>query len=214
MKLKYFFSVLTAILFLLSLSTRAQQKSVYDPHQAFDPTFLSGTSTVYRNNDGTPGKDYWQNQPDYKIKVSLDTKTNRMTGSEVITYTNNSPDNLDYLWIQMDQNILKKDSRSNIINYATKKPRETTNGYEIKSLRISYEGRTYKPKYVVTDTRMQIRLEQPLKRNGGVLKINFDYSYILQSKAPGRTGSMKTKNGTIYDVAQWFPRMCVYDDVL
>jgi hypothetical protein len=214
MKLKYFLSTLTTVLFMLSLSTLAQQNSVYNSHDAFDPTFLSRTSTVYRNNDGTPGRDYWQNQPDYKINVSLDEKTNRITGSEVVTYTNNSPDNLDYLWLQMDQNILKKDSRGNIINNSTRQPAETTNGYEIKSLTISYKGNTYKPDYVVTDTRMQITLKRPLKRSGGVLKIKIDYSYILQSKARGRTGSMKTKNGTIYDIAQWFPRMCVYDDVI
>ena len=114
----------------------------------------------------------------------------------------------------MDQNILEKDSRGNIINNSTRDPWETTNGYEIKSLTIDYAGKSYKPEFVITDTRMQIKLKQPLKRSGGVLKINIDYSYILQSKAPGRTGSMKTKNGTIYDVAQWFPRMCVYDDVI
>ena len=213
MKLKYFLSSLTMELFLLGLSTLAQQNSVYNPHEAFDPTFLSGTSTVYRNNDGTPSKNYWQNRPDYKINVSLDEKTNRITGSEVITYTNNSPANLDYLWLQMDQNILKKDSRANIINNATQKPAETTNGYEIKSVTINYKGKSYKPDYIVSDTRMQIRLKQPLKCSGGVLKINIDYSYVLQSKMRGRTRSMKTKNGTIYDVAQWFPRMCVYDDV-
>lgn len=211
---KYFLSIITAGLIFLACSSFAQEKSGYNHLKAFDPTFLSNTSTVYRSNSGMPGKDYWQNRPDYKIKVSLDTATNRMTGSEVITYTNNSPDNLDYLWMQMDQNILKKDSRANIVNGGMHQPAETTNGYEIKSLTISYDGSTYKPDYVVTDTRMQIRLKQPLKRSGGVLKINIDYSYILQSKARGRTGSMKTKNGTIYDVAQWFPRMCVYDDVI
>jgi hypothetical protein len=214
MKILLRFSAYGFLMFVFNLSIWAQEKNVYDSHEAFDPTFLNNTSTVYRSNSGMPGKDYWQNQPDYKLNISLDEATNRMTGSEIITYKNNSPDNLYFLWLQMDQNILKKDSRGNVINNGTRVPVETTEGYEIKSLTIDYGGKTYKPEYVTTDTRMQIKLKRPLKRSGDVLKINIEYSYILQSKVPGRTGSMNTKNGVIYDVAQWFPRMCVYDDVI
>ncbi len=220
MKIKYFFSSLTTVLFLLNLCTPAQQNllavegSVYDPLKAFDPDFLSNDGTAFRSNGGIPGKNYWQNQADYKINAVLDETTGKISGNEIITYTNNSPDNLDYLWLQMDQNILKKNSRGNIINNPTREPAETTEGYVLKSIKIEYGGTSYNADYIISDTRMQIRLPHFLKRNGGVIKILIDYSYTLQSKTAGRTGSMKTKNGIIYDVAQWYPRMCVYDDVV
>lgn len=214
MKIKYFFYSLTTVLLLLSLSTPAQQNSVYNPLKAFDPNFLSNYGNSFRSSNGIPGKDFWQNRADYKINAKLDEATGRISGNEVITYTNNSPDNLDYLWLQMDQNILRKNSRANIINNPVNGPAETTDGYELKSVKIEYGGNSYNANYLISDTRMQIRLPHSLKRNGSVIKIVIDYSYILQSKTAGRTGSMKTKNGIIYDVAQWYPRMCVYDDVI
>ncbi len=209
-----FFSSLTTLLFLLSLCTLAQQSSDYNHLKAFDPAFLNSDETSFRSNNGIPGKDYWQNRADYKLNVKLDETNGEISGDEIITYTNNSPDNLDYLWLQMDQNILEKDSRANIINNPTRNPAETTEGFVLKSVKVQYDNNVYTADYIISDTRMQIRLPHSLKPNGHIIKILINYSYKLQSKTAGRTGSMETKNGIIYDVAQWYPRMCVYDDVI
>jgi hypothetical protein len=209
---KIFYSLTTAII-LLGLSTRAQQNN-FNRLDAFSPNFMNNFATATRNADGSPGKSYWQNEPDYKIKASLDEKSGTLTGNEEITYTNNSPDNLDYLWLQMDQNIMRKDSRAVITNYPVSTPREVTEGYILKSVKIEYNGKLLKADYIISDTRMQIRLPHSLKRNGGVIKILIDYSYLIPEKGTGRNGRMKSQNGIIYDMAQWFPRMCVYDDVI
>ena len=87
-----------------------QQKSVYDYNAAFSHGFYSNNGSQTRSASGKPGYAYWQNSADYTIKVHLDDDAKKITGSETITYTNNSPDELDFLWMQMDQNLFKKDS--------------------------------------------------------------------------------------------------------
>jgi len=78
----------------------------YDHRKAFDPNFYPQTGNDYRSASGEPGPKHWQNKADYKINVSLDTVTHKVTGEVEITYTNNSPDNLKFLWLQLDQNII------------------------------------------------------------------------------------------------------------
>ncbi len=175
---------------------------------------MNNFGTATRNADGSPGKNYWQNKPDYTIKASLDEESGMLTGNETIIYTNNSPDNLDYLWLQMDQNIMRKDSRAVTTNYPVDSPREVTEGYILKSVKIQYDGNILDAEYIINDTRMQIRLPHSLRRNGGIIKILIEYSYLIPEKGTGRNGRMKSQNGMIYDMAQWFPRMCVYDDVI
>ncbi|HKI78993.1 MAG TPA: hypothetical protein VKA26_10665, partial [Ignavibacteriaceae bacterium] len=214
MKIKPVIFILSIIVILFGINLSAQQENNYDPHKAFDPSFLNNSANSFRNAQGMPGKNFWQNQADYLIHVKLDEKTNIVSGNETITYTNNSPDNLDYLWLQLDQNILRKDSRSAATNNPLNSPRETTDGYNLNSVKITYGGKTYTADYIISDTRMQIRLPHPLSSSGNKIKIDIDYSYVLQSESAGRTGSMETKNGVIYDMAQWYPRMCVYDDII
>ncbi|HKJ81216.1 MAG TPA: hypothetical protein VJ954_04285, partial [Ignavibacteriaceae bacterium] len=209
---KIFYSLTTAII-LLGLSTPAQQNN-FNRLDAFSPNFMNNLGTATRNADGSPGKNYWQNKPDYTIRASLDEESGMLTGDETITYTNNSPDNLDYLWLQMDQNIMRKDSRAVTTNYPVNTPREITEGYILKSVKIQYDGNILNAEYMISDTRMQIRLPHSLRRNGGIIKILIEYSYLIPEKGTGRNGRMKSQNGMIYDMAQWFPRMCVYDDVI
>src|ERR1700684_1253242 len=97
-------------LLLLTGRARAQEPSRYDQHAAFNPQFYPDNGTVYRSAGGAPGNKYWSNRADYKINATLDTTDHELTGSVTITYTNNSPDNLPFLWLQLDQNIYKKDS--------------------------------------------------------------------------------------------------------
>ena len=87
-------------------------QSKFDNKEAFNPQFYPYPGNDYRSASGEPGPKYWQNKADYKITATLDTGLHKVSGDVEITYTNNSPDNLKFLWLQMDQNIYKKDSRA------------------------------------------------------------------------------------------------------
>src|SRR5579872_3448887 len=98
---------------LVSAAAFAQQTtSKYDQHQAFPATFYPPGGTLLRDANGAPGSKYWQNRADYKLSVTLDTAAHTVSGIALITYTNNSPGGIDFLWLQLDQNIYRTDSRS------------------------------------------------------------------------------------------------------
>jgi hypothetical protein len=110
----------------------------------------------------------------------------------------------------MDQNTYRKDARS---NYLTGAPAGGyTNGYELESVTIEQGGVTTTADYIVTDTRMQIRLKRPLAAHGGVINVLIGYHYTVPGDFGNRTDHVETRNGKIYEIAQWYPRMCVYDD--
>lgn len=187
----------------------------YDYTEAFKPFFYPQTGTETRSASGQPGHKYWQNSADYQLNVSLDETKNEITGSADITYTNNSPDQLGFLWLQLDQNLFAKDSRGNSVVPLSGSRNgahgETFDGgYKIKS--VKYDGKDVK--YTITDTRMQIDLPKVLKANGGVAKLKIEYSFLSPKYGSDRMGVEDTKNGKIFTIAQWYPRMCVYDDVM
>lgn len=187
----------------------------YDYTEAFKPFFYPQTGTETRSASGQPGHKYWQNSADYQLNVSLDETKNEITGSADITYTNNSPDQLGFLWLQLDQNLFAKDSRGNAVVPLSGSRNgahgETFDGgYKIKS--VKYDGKDVK--YTITDTRMQIDLPKVLKANGGVAKLKIEYSFLSPKYGSDRMGVEDTKNGKIFTIAQWYPRMCVYDDVM
>ena len=98
------------LLLLISLAASAQKTSTYDPHTLFAPNFYTSQPST-RTADGSPNFNYWQNKADYQINVLLNDKTNTIAGSVVITYKNNSPQALSYLWLYLEQNLFAKDSR-------------------------------------------------------------------------------------------------------
>lgn len=188
--------------------------SKYDYHDAFGPLLYTKNGNDFRAASGEPGARYWQNRADYQLAARLDDKTNEITGSEVLTYTNNSPQKLSFLWMQLDQNLFKQDSRGSAI-IPTSGSRNGTRGgfdggYKIKSVKVNDAD----AKFMITDTRMQIFLSKDLAPNGGQLKIKIEYSFISPDYGSDRTGIQNTKNGKIFTIAQWYPRMCVYDDVM
>lgn len=198
--------------------------SAYDPRITFAPLTLPTPVNAYRSSNGAPGPDYWQNEADYVLHATLDTKTKELLGTETITYTNNSPDALPSVWIRMEQNTYRKDSRANIIFGAEMRRMMaqqggvagpmTTDGFVLDSVAVEMGCETTaKADYLVNDTRMQIRLPQPLKGHGGVLKIHIKYHYTIPGTWGGRTSWGMSEKGPIYDVAQWYPRMAVYDDL-
>ncbi|MFZ1263617.1 MAG: M1 family metallopeptidase [Chitinophagaceae bacterium] len=211
-------SVLSILGFLMYISLFAQTNPVsnYDNKEAFNPQFYPYPGNDYRSASGEPGPKYWQNRADYKINCTLDTGKNSVSGDVEIYYTNNSPDNLKFLWLQLDQNIYKKDSRASATTteaggrWANSK---FTEGDIIKSISVEYNGKTFTPKFNVTDTRMQVWLTDALKSTGGKVKISIKFEFTVPEYGTDRMGRLKTKNGIIYEVAQWFPRMAVYDDI-
>ena len=185
-------------------------KSVYNPQELFAPNFYTKNGNEFRSANGAPGAKYWQNRVDYTLQATIDTIQNTLDGHEVIHYTNNSPDELSSLWLQMDQNIYRKDARSNF--FSARSSNEHTEGYQLKSVMIGTNGKYEKANYIITDTRMQIRLDKPLLSKTK-LDIQIIYKYEIPGLFGGRTDFFSTKNGKIYEIAQWYPRMCVYDDL-
>lgn len=189
----------------------AGQTPAYDPVKTFAPLTLPDPVNSYRSSNGAPGPDYWQNSADYELHANLDTSAKVLSATETIRYVNNSPDELPSLWLQLDQNMYRKDSRASEMSA---RPRaDFTEGFVIDSIAIEAGSEKTKPDYLVSDTRMQVRLAQPLKGKGGSFKIDIAYHYTIPGTWGGRTSWGKAQHGEIYDIAQWYPRMAVYDDL-
>jgi Peptidase family M1 domain len=204
--------------------------SGYDPRLTFAPLTLPQPVNAYRSGNGAPGPSYWQNEASYELHANLDTAAKQLSATEIITYTNNSPDTLPSLWVQLEQNTYRKDSRGRIIGGGTRRGRRanadpvpatpapaapavtTTEGFVFDSVEIESGKQTAKADYIVSDTRMQIRLAEPLKAHGQ-LKIHIQYHYQIPGVWGGRTSWGMSQKGEIYDMAQWYPRMAVYDDM-
>jgi len=210
--MKKLFSALTLVIISFTLLA---QESKFNSKEAFYPQFYPYPGNDYRSASGEPGPKYWQNRSDYKINATLDTVTHKVSGDVEITYTNNSPDNLKFLWLQLDQNIYRQDSRGSATTtqaggrWANTK---FTEGEVIKSISID-AAKPYTPKYVVSDTRMQVWLNDGLKGSGNKVKMKIAFEFTVPEYGTDRMGRLKTKNGTVYEIAQWFPRLCVYDDI-
>lgn len=179
------------------------------------------TPNTIRTGAGAPGPDYWQQRVDYVIRASLDTVAQRVTGEERITYTNNSPDTLRYLWLQLDQNLFTRDSRgARIFDQGS---RFGTSGAEggVTITRVSQPAlpaargmrsqKAAKLDYLVNGTLMKVELARPLPPGGRqVLDVAWSFPFGPNSN---RMGIELIDGGYIYEVAQWYPRLAVYDDV-
>lgn len=200
----------------------AKTTNKYNYVEAFAPNFYTKNGTDTRSASGQPGAKYWQNRADYQINVALNDKTNEFTGSETLTYTNNSPDKMDFLWMNVDQNLFKSGSRGKSVipvdgSRNGDKGQEFNGGHNIKSVKavMTANGKTteLEAKFEITDTRMQIFLPTTLAANGAVVKIKIEFAFTSPVYGSDRMGIQDTKNGKIFTVAQFYPRMCVYDDV-
>lgn len=196
--------------------------SKYDYREAFSPVFYTKNATDTRSASGQPGAKYWQNRADYQLSAQLNETTHEISGTEVLTYTNFSPDALSFLWMNLEQNAFKKDSRGNAVigprgSRGGTKGEILAGGFNIKSvamLETLGNKTTERPlTFTISDTRMKVVLPQALKANGAQVKIKVVFSYISPKYGSDRTGVLDTQNGKIFTIAQWYPRMCVYDDV-
>ena len=212
-----FLGLLAAGSTLQAQESASPQTSKYNSHEAFSPLFYTSNGNEYRSASGYPGPKYWQNRADYNITANLDEQTHNITGTVTITYKNNSPDQLPFLWLQLDQNLFSKQSRGNALipkgsRYGAR-GEQIDGGYKITNLSVTQKAKAVKFNSLIEDTRMQIQLDQPMAANGDLITIKMDYSFPIPVNGSDRLGHLTTKNGEIYSIAQWFPRMSVYDDV-
>jgi hypothetical protein len=210
-----------SLLIILAITTQlsfSQKTSKYEPHDAFAPQFYPNLGNDTRLADGRSGPGYWQNRADYNINVSLDDVANTISGKVEINYTNNSPGALNFLWLQLDQNLYSQTSKGMAaapIGGGRWMSRDSFNGgYKITSVTVTKDGKSAKVKPAINDTRMRVDLPSSLKSKGGKVTVSVSYSYPIPEDGSDRTGMLQTRNGIIYEIAQWFPRMCVYDNVL
>ena len=213
------YSGLLVVTIFLYFSTMAQSNSagsVFNPHELFAQNFYTKNGNDFRSANGAPGPKYWQNRADYLLHATIDTVTNILSGSETIQYSNNSPDSLSSLWLELDQNTYREDARSNFYTSTLRRLKWTnkgsTDGYSFDSITITYKGKTIKADYIINDTRMQLRLPFALSSKEKI-KIHIKYRYTIPGTFGGRTDVYSTKNGKIYEIAQCYPRICVYDDL-
>ncbi len=182
----------------------------------------------FRNAAGKPGPKYWQQQVDYAIKASLDTTTHTISGSERVTYHNNSPDQLEYLWFQLDQNI-DDPAVSRTIQGAPALPRQISAQARRFLAPEPFDGghKITRVQAVVTRGRVVSRVDVPYVINGTEMKVvlpavlgpgqravvEIDWHFIMpETSRNGRGARELVKDGWMYEVAQWFPRASVYDD--
>jgi hypothetical protein len=183
----------------------------YNPRETFAPFDVGQAPNVYRTADGRPGPQFWQNKADYRINARLDPVAHSISGTVEIRYTNNSPGSLGVLWLNLEQNRYRADSRGNLSNGAA--PIGVTEGMTLDSAHLVEGKQSVSVQPLISDTRAQIRLPAPLP-HGATATLRIAYHYTVPTEPwGGRTGWMQTPNGPIYSIAQWYPRMAVYDDV-
>jgi hypothetical protein len=214
--------LLTACSLFIVVSTAFAQNGdslKYNHQDLFGPIVWPTTTGDTRSASGQPGQHYWQNRVDYQIRATLNEakKDTTIKGEVTITYTNNSPDKLEYLWLQLDQNLFRPDSRGAAVTPITGDRFDvkgfSRGGYTIASVNVTYKGQDYTVDPVITDARMQVRLKTPVEAKGDKIQLKINYSFSIPYYGADRMGRKKFSQGYVYEIAQWYPRMCVYDDV-
>ena len=189
-----------------SVIIRPADNPVDDPLRRIDRDDWPGPNP-FRAATGAPGPDYWQQRADYSIAATLDTTTRSIRGTVSIRYTNNSPDTLRFLWVQLDQNLYRSGSKGAAVFASGPQtgPRSFRGGYDIVGLQVNGRGTSGQ----IDDTMMRIDLDDPVMPRGGTVSIGMQYSFVIPDRGSDRMG----RDSALYEIAQWYPRMAVYDDV-
>jgi Peptidase family M1 domain len=206
--------------------TPPKQQGKYDTNKFSQMYDLLATPNMFRTAAGAPGPAYYQQQADYKIDLELDDKNSKVSGAETITYTNNSPDKLEYLWLQMDQNQAAKNSQSPLAESERVEqvmaPSKFANEYLKQGLDRGFKLEYVKDvkgnpmNYTVNQTMMRIDLPTPMKPGEKItFSIKWWYNINNYQQDGGRSGyEFFEKDGNkLYVIAQFYPRMAVYNDV-
>ena len=210
-----------AVLLLLPVTSQAQQLASAKPGKPDTSVFRPidwATPNAYRTASGMPGAEYWQQKADYTIRASLDPSTQTITGSETIRYTNNSPDTLRFIWMQLDMNLGSRQSRMSPLDQFFFPEDSTFHiGATIEHIQAVHPAaKGGKPtsaalEWWVNSTMMHVELDRPLPPKG-VLTLDIGWHHQVPVQG-GRTGRQEFPEGWLYQIAQWYPRLAVYDDV-
>jgi hypothetical protein len=221
MKNKITLAFLMALCFPLLMTAQQENTNTNKFRQLYDEL---PTPNSYRTASGAPGHEYYQQKADYVMHVELDDDTQRISGDETITYHNNSPDVLTYLWLQLDQNMRAKDSDSHKIK--TSKIDEKASFRQLKGIHEKFDGGFHiehvkdasgnPMEYLINKTMMRVDLKSPLKP-GASVSFQLKWWYNVQNRMDwgGRSGyeHFEEDGNNLYTIAQFFPRMAVYNDV-
>src|SRR5680860_43272 len=210
--MKKFSIALICLTFLFLLKFHAQE--VIKNNQADFAEFLDHNSSVYRTASGKPGPEYWQNQADYNLEVTLNDQDNTLSGKVLLTYTNNSPETLSFIWMYLEQNRFTENSRGSLTTPigGNRYNGDIDGGFEISNPEAKV-NRSSSSKYIISDTRMQVFFNSPIPANGGKATVSMNFKFKIPVKGMDRTGRLDVKDGTIYAIAQWYPRVAVFDDI-
>ena len=231
--MKRFQYAFASILFLFAAVSVAQEagQKEREPGHSNQSKFKQlyeefATPNTYRSASGAPGPDYYQQQADYVMDIRLDDENAKIYGEETITYTNNSPDELSYLWVQLDQNVRAKDAKALLKNGSAIKAENTVEDFAKKFLTSSFDG-GFKIEnvkdasgkalpYTINQTMMRIDLPMGLQ-SGSQYAFSIKWNYNIPDHTVNRARSgfeFFPKDGNrAYVIAQFFPRMAVYSDV-
>ncbi len=225
-------SILKFGILLFSIAIVAQEtpkpitKSEKNPDKFMQMYDLLATPNMYRTASGAPGPEYYQQQADYKMDVELDDKNTKLYGTETITYTNNAKESLDYLWMQLDQNQQSRKSLTPLIQSNKTDAAMPAMSFSRTYLEEDFDGgfnieyvkdAAGKPiSYRINQTMMRLELDKPLK-HGEKIVFSVKWNYLINDygKDGGRSGyeHFEKDGNNLYVIAQFYPRMAVYNDV-
>jgi len=209
----------TLLLALLALAAPARAQQSPRPSVPDTSPFRQlelPTPNAYRTASGMPGPSFWQQKVDYDIRAALDTATHTIRGEETIRYTNNSPDTLRYLWLQLDMNAGATQTRFAPLIPPFARPEQINEGVTLERVNVLHAARSgARPApsplvYRVNATMLSVELDRPLPPKATV---SLDIAWHHQVPRQGRTGRQRYPEGWLYQIAQWYPRLAVYDDV-
>ncbi|NDI99357.1 M1 family metallopeptidase [Flavobacterium sp. LaA7.5] len=223
-KIGYFISLLATI--QVTAQETPREPGHTDNNKFSQMYHQMATPNMFRTASGAPGPAYYQQQADYKIDVELDDENTKLYGTETITYHNNAPEALEYLWVQLDQNRRASDSKSPLANSENMGTTYSAQGFSRTYLEEAFDGgfkieyvkdAAGKPMdYIINQTMMRINLPQPLKPGEKIIfSIKWWYNINNYFVVGGRSGyeRFEEENNNLYVIAQFYPRMAVYNDV-
>lgn len=210
--MKYLKLVIALFLFGNQGILWAQEEVVPNNQDLFDD-FLYRRGNQYRSASGVPGPNYFQNKADYVIEAELDDHSHTLKGKVTLTYTNNSPEALPYIWLYLEQNRFSEDSRGTLTTpvMGNRYKGDVDGGVKISN--FSAKVKSVSTDYYVTDTRMKVNFKEPIPAKGGKAVVSMHFEFKIPERGMDRMGRLSTENGTVYAIAQWYPRVAVFDDV-
>lgn len=210
--MKYLKLVIALFLFGNQGVLWAQEEVVPNNQDLFDD-FLYRRGNQYRSASGVPGPNYFQNKADYVIEAELDDHSHTLKGKVTLTYTNNSPEALPYIWLYLEQNRFSEDSRGTLTTpvMGNRYKGDVDGGVKISN--FSAKVKSVSTDYYVTDTRMKVNFKEPIPAKGGKAVVSMHFEFKIPERGMDRMGRLSTENGTVYAIAQWYPRVAVFDDV-